>query len=74
MTLIDLKRHALLSDNSMKSKIAIGRKLESVIAIACFVIWRERCNRIFREENKIVAVLIEEVREKWSMFNKKGID
>jgi zinc-binding in reverse transcriptase len=52
---------------------AVRKKIREVMAIACFVVWRERCNRIFREENKIVVILIEGVREKWNLLNKRGI-
>jgi hypothetical protein len=50
---------------------AIRKEIREVMAIACFVVCRERCNRIFREKNKTVAILIEEV--KWSPLNKRGI-
>jgi hypothetical protein len=52
---------------------AVQKEIREVMAIACFVVWRERCNHIFREENKTIAILIEEVREEWSMLDKRGI-
>jgi zinc-binding in reverse transcriptase len=51
----------------------VRKEIIEVMIIACFVVWRKRCNRIFREENKTLAILIEEVREEWSLLNKRGI-
>jgi hypothetical protein len=36
----------------------IWRKLE---IITCFVIWREKCARIFKEENKSPLTLVREI-------------
>jgi hypothetical protein len=36
-------------------------KIREVILILCFVLWRERCSRIFREEFKPAHLLVKEV-------------
>lgn len=41
------------------------QKERSLFLIANFVVWRERCSRVFRDTEATVAELITQVREQW---------
>jgi hypothetical protein len=43
--------------------LSIQKEIREILAIGCFIIWRERCNHIFKEHFKTNNMLIEEVRE-----------
>lgn len=47
---------------SFKHNILVAgqQKLKKVQVVICFVIWRERCARIFRDEKKMLLVLARE--------------
>lgn len=49
-----------------------NKETREILAIASFIIWRERF-RIFREENKTIVMLIEEVRYEWSVLRESTI-
>ena len=40
---------------------SLNHKERTAQAVMCFVIWRERCRRIFKEEEKTVQVLVAEI-------------
>ena len=55
------------SENTVQSlkEFKFSKKERSILLITQFVIWRERCNRIFREENCNMLQLVEQVEAQW---------
>ncbi|KAJ4804846.1 RNA-directed DNA polymerase (reverse transcriptase)-related family protein [Rhynchospora pubera] len=49
---------------------AIKRTIKDLFAIFFFVIWRERCSRIFTDVCKSQSDLLQEVLSDWSFFSK----
>lgn len=43
----------------------VSIKAQEVLLTAMFIIWRERCSRIFKDITKSMEDLIEEVLEQW---------
>jgi hypothetical protein len=43
----------------------VERKIREVVLMTHFIIWRERCSRIFRNEDKPMHVLMDELRAQW---------
>ncbi|KAJ4782011.1 RNA-directed DNA polymerase (reverse transcriptase)-related family protein [Rhynchospora pubera] len=43
---------------------------KDIVAISYFIIWRERCNRIFKDTSKIPSDLIPEVLVEWTALKK----
>jgi hypothetical protein len=66
---LNITDHGHARVNSQKTILnkSTSKKMREIIAIAYFVIWRERCNRIFRDQNKLIDLLIEEVRDEWML-------
>lgn len=56
---------AMFQQFSTQDEISPNNKKEhkEILAITIFVVWRERCNQIFRNANKLVSLLPHEVRE-----------
>ncbi|KAJ4819339.1 RNA-directed DNA polymerase (reverse transcriptase)-related family protein [Rhynchospora pubera] len=44
-------------------------KAKEMLGIFCFIIWRERCKRLFTEEHHDVNSLLEQVSSEWSLLN-----
>lgn len=44
-------------------------KSKEVLLLAMFICWRERCTRIFREQNKEIQELVAEVQEQWNFLH-----
>ena len=41
-------------------------KSKEILLLAMFICWRERCNRIFRDQSKNIQELVDEVQDQWS--------
>jgi hypothetical protein len=46
----------------------ISAQWRSLEINACFIIWRERCNRIFRNQQKNGLVLVREILEECKSY------
>ena len=47
------------------------KEFREILLIALFVLWRERCTRIFQERSKNVEELAEEVKTQWNYTNRR---
>lgn len=41
------------------------KKLREILLLAMFVVWKERCSRIFTEKSKTWWKLVDEVQDMW---------
>ena len=46
---------------------AIPKKTKEIIIISNFIIWRERCNRIFNDKIKTEEQLIQDILQQWKI-------
>ena len=50
----------------------ICKEGRGMVLLSNFVVWRERCNRIFNEKSKTIEELVSEVRDQWRALNSIG--
>lgn len=62
--------HRLDMINSIIAK-QIDKEEKAIILINIFIVWRERCNRIFKEQSKTEHHLAEEVLEQWGRMQRQ---
>ncbi|KAJ4766125.1 RNA-directed DNA polymerase (reverse transcriptase)-related family protein [Rhynchospora pubera] len=46
-----------------------SNKPKEILAITCFVLWRERCARIFNQQSKEMWLLVDQVTFEWTSTN-----
>lgn len=65
-----IQQFSVMSAQQFLLCTTVNRTTREIILILCFVLWRERCNRIFREEIKSANMLVEEVVDEWKVLHK----
>jgi zinc-binding in reverse transcriptase len=74
--------HALLPDftNDLPpdllaaiTDITVQKKIREIILIAQFIIWREHCSRIFKNQMKQYLLILEEIRLQWRWLNSSDV-